>query len=91
MVNFEKELQAIKARNAHVESEKSWETSFTRRCSIALITYITASFFLYFIGAQDSLLISLIPTVGYLFSTMSLPPIKRIWICCLLKRLEKRR
>jgi len=43
---LEDRIRAIEDRNIRVETEKAWETSFTRRASIALLTYATASAFL---------------------------------------------
>jgi membrane protease YdiL (CAAX protease family) len=78
--NIEKELTLIKERNVRVEAEKAWETSIFRKATIAVITYVLATFILYFIGVQNFFLSALIPTIGYILSTLSLPFIKRWWI-----------
>lgn len=39
-MNFEKEINEIKERNKRVETNKAWETSWTRRICIMLLTYI---------------------------------------------------
>ncbi|MFA6304619.1 MAG: hypothetical protein WCV73_04325 [Patescibacteria group bacterium] len=75
-----KEIEIIKARNKKVEADKAWETSWGRTLSISLITYITASAFLYFSGAKNFLLNALVPTIGYFLSTRSLPMIKKWWL-----------
>ncbi|MFH1566254.1 MAG: hypothetical protein ABIB98_03610 [bacterium] len=77
---IEKEISVIKERNLRVEADKAWETSNFRIFSITLITYIIASFVLYFIGAKNFLLSALVPTAGYFLSIQSLPAIKRWWI-----------
>ncbi|OHB12506.1 MAG: hypothetical protein A3G46_00935 [Candidatus Zambryskibacteria bacterium RIFCSPLOWO2_12_FULL_39_16] len=77
---IEKEISVIKERNLRVEADKAWETSNFRIFSITLITYIVASFVLYFIGAKNFLLSALVPTAGYFLSVQSLPAIKRWWI-----------
>ncbi len=74
------DLDTIKARNARVEMEKAWETSITRRTSIAIITYLTAGLFLWLTGNPLFWLHALVPTGGYLLSTLSLPWIKRWWM-----------
>ncbi len=76
---LEQEIGLIKQRNIRVEADKAWETSAFRIVSIMVITYIIASFVLYFIGANNFLLGALVPTVGYFLSTQSLPFIKRWW------------
>ena len=38
--NLEKEIENIKERNKKVELDKSWETSWTRKICIMILTYI---------------------------------------------------
>ncbi len=78
-MNIEDEIVAIKARNLRVEADKAWETSRIRIALITVITYIIAALVLYFIGVSNFFLSALIPTIGYLLSTQSLPFIKRWW------------
>ena len=73
-------VEDILKRNARVEIDKAWETSKTRRAIIALITYLVATAFMKKIGVGDYFLSALIPTGGYLLSTLSLPIIKNWWI-----------
>lgn len=77
---MQKELEIIKERNRRVEGDKAWETSWTRRLFIAAVTYITAGVWLVTIGDTNPWLKAFVPTGGYLFSTFSLPPLKRWWI-----------
>jgi hypothetical protein len=77
---IEQAIQSLNERNIRVEAEKSWEVSFFRKALITIITYVIASLVLYIIGAQNFFLSALIPTVGYILSTQSLPVIKRWWI-----------
>lgn len=78
--NLEKEIEKIKERNVRVEADKAWETSSFRIFSIALVTYIIAALVLYLIGTDNFLRNALVPTVGYLLSTQSLPMVKKRWI-----------
>ena len=77
---MEPELQNINERNKRVELDKAWETSSTRRGLIVSITYIVAALFMWRIGVSDPFTNALVPTGGYLLSTLSLPAIKRWWI-----------
>lgn len=79
MDDIKKEIDAIKKRNKTVESDKAWETSWTRRIFIAGITYLIASWWMATIGETQVLLKACIPTGGYLLSTLSLPFVKRWW------------
>jgi hypothetical protein len=75
-----KTVEQILERNSRVELDKAWETSKTRRAVVATITYIIASFFMWRIGVGEPYLNALIPTGGYLLSTLSLPLIKSWWL-----------
>lgn len=73
-------IEEILKRNNRVEQDKAWETSKTRRAVIALCTYIIASIFMWRIGVLEPLINALVPTGGYLLSTMSLPLVKKLWL-----------
>lgn len=77
---LKKEIAKLKERNKRVEQDKSWETSNTRRISIALTTYILVVFILFTLHFDRPFYGAIIPTVGYSLSTLSLPFIKRWWI-----------
>jgi hypothetical protein len=74
------ELQAIHERNKRVELDKAWEVSRARRALIAFLTYLTAVAFLKLIGNSQPFLNAFVPFGGYLFSTFSLPFVKRWWV-----------
>jgi hypothetical protein len=80
MESLENTLREIQERNKRVEADKAWETSLTRRLSIAVITYLTACLFLLLIGVELPHVNALVPTGGYLLSTVSLPWIRRRWM-----------
>ncbi len=77
---MKKEIEKIKQRNKRVEADKAWEVSKTRRVIIALLTYFIAALFLYLINAPRPWLNALIPTGGFLLSTLTLPFFKKLWI-----------
>lgn len=87
--NIYSEIKALKERNYRVEADKAWEISNFRIVSISIITYTIASFVLYLIGANNFLLGSLVPTVGYFLSTQSLPLIKKWWTNRFIKQKKK--
>lgn len=74
------EIVEIKARNGRVEIDKAWETSWTRRGFIMLMTFVIASTWLIIINETEVLLKAVVPTLGYLLSTLSIPWIKKIWV-----------
>lgn len=77
---IKKELAQVKERNKRVENDKAWETSLFRIISISIATYITVVIALYIIGANNIFLAAIIPVIGFIFSTLSLPPLKKWWI-----------
>ncbi|MCX6754017.1 MAG: hypothetical protein NTV03_03115 [Candidatus Nomurabacteria bacterium] len=80
METAEERLNKIEERNKKVELDKAWETSFVRILSISIITYIAAIFVLYSIGVSKPYLSALIPVLGFILSTQSIPIVKKYWI-----------
>jgi hypothetical protein len=74
------EIQKINERNKRVETDKAWEVSWTRRGFILAMTFVIASIWLYVINETNIFLKAIVPTVGYLLSTLSIPQLKKIWI-----------
>lgn len=80
MNNLEKRIEMIEARNKRVELDKRWETSFTRRISICILTYIIVLLFSYLINKGNNIFLSsLVPVIGFTLSTLSLGIIRKIW------------
>lgn len=80
MITIEERLDKIEQRNKKVEADKAWETSWTRRFFIALFTYLVISLYMSAIGVNQPLLNAIIPTIGFLLSTLTLSFVKKIWI-----------
>ncbi len=77
---LEKEIEEIKIRNQKVEKEKAWETSRTRKVSIACTTYLFISLVLFMLGNENPFLNAIIPVIGYSLSTLSISLIKQRWL-----------
>lgn len=76
----EQEINNIKERNKRVELDKKWETSWTRKICICILTYIVVIVYSYLIRNYDNLLLSsLVPVIGFILSTLSLKFIRKIW------------
>ncbi len=80
MNDIEKRLNAIEKRNKKVELDKAWETSWSRRIIIAILTYLTIVLFFYVAQLPKPFINSIVPTTGFVLSTLSLPFFKRMWI-----------
>lgn len=74
------EIERLKERNRRVEQEKAWEVSWARVSVIMVITYFTAAIFLLLVGAERPWLGAVVPALGFLLSTRSLPFIKSWWM-----------
>lgn len=83
---MKKEIKQIKERNKRVEADKAWETSKTRRMIIASMTYVVVVIFLWSIDAPNPLLNAIIPTIGFILSTLTLSFFKKLW----LKHIHKK-
>ena len=77
---LEHRLAAIEERNLRVEGDKAWEGSFVRRALIAALTYVVVALYNWAIGGHVPLLTAFVPVGGYLFSTLTIPAIKKRWI-----------
>ena len=76
---YQKRLAIIEARNKKVEADKAWETSWTRRISIMVLTYIVVATYLAFVVHIDPWINALVPVIGFLLSTLTIEFIKKRW------------
>ena len=77
---LENQIASLKTRNERVEGDKAWERSGMRIASIAAVTYIVAGIVLRLIGVPNFYLAALVPVVGFVLSTLSLPFLKTWWL-----------
>jgi hypothetical protein len=80
LADIQKRLQKIEARNKRVEKDKAWETSLMRKVAIAVVTYFTLATYFAFVLKVNPWINAIVPTVGFLLSTLSLSLIKKIWL-----------
>lgn len=79
-MDIETRIKNIEERNKRVELDKKWETSFTRKISIMILTYIVVIIYSYVIRKYDNIFLSsLVPVIGFTLSTLSLNIIRKIW------------
>lgn len=79
-MDVEKEIIEIQERNRRVEKDKEWETSTTRKVVIAGLTYVVVLLLLLVVHVPNPYVNALVPSAGFLLSTLSLPWFKRKWI-----------
>lgn len=79
MKDLNKRVAAIEERNARVELDKAWGTSWTRRISIGLLTYGVIVIYLLVIDNDKPFINAAVPAVGFLLSTLVLRQIRELW------------
>jgi hypothetical protein len=79
MENLELRISAIEDRNKKVEMDKAWETSLFRKFVIALLTYLVIVLFFVAAGLSKPFVNAVVPTLGFMISTLSLPLFKNLW------------
>ena len=77
---IESRLQTIESRNKRVEADKAWETSWTRRIFLTLFTYLALGLYMEAIDISRPFLNSIVPAVGFMISTFTMPWLKQKWI-----------
>ena len=78
--DLEQEIENIKTRNKKVELDKKWETSWTRKICICILTYIVVIIYSYLVRNYDNIFLSsLVPVIGFTLSTLSLQYVRKIW------------
>jgi membrane protease YdiL (CAAX protease family) len=78
--DLESRVANIESRNKLVEENKAWETSWTRKILLIIFTYFAIALYLKFILNLDNpWLNAIVPAVGFLLSTLTLPWFKSLW------------
>lgn len=80
MEELKHEIEEIKKRNKKVELDKKWETSYTRKICICILTYIVVIIYSSIISKVNNVFLSsLVPVIGFFLSTLSLKLIRKVW------------
>lgn len=72
-------VAVIEQRNAYVSIDKAWETSWTRKVAIALLTYTVVLIYLFVIGNDNPWINAIVPPTGFLLSTLALGWLRKNW------------
>lgn len=77
---LENEINKIIERNKVVELNKKWETCWTRKICICILTYAIVIIYSYIVKNYDNIFLSsLVPVIGFTLSTLSLKFVRQIW------------
>lgn len=77
---LEAEIELLKERNRKVEENKKWETSNLRKVLIAITTYFVMCLVMYSIKVEDFYISAIVPTLGFLLSTLSFELIRKYFV-----------
>ena len=77
---IENQIIKIKERNKRVEADKAWEVSAIRKICVAILTYAIIVIFFKVADLPKPFVNSIVPTLGFVLSTLSLSLIKKYWI-----------
>lgn len=80
LVEIKEKLENIEKRNERVEIEKARETSLFRKVAIAVITYALVALFFWVAELPNPFISAIVPTVGFVLSTLSFPFFKDYWL-----------
>ncbi|MFA6307106.1 MAG: hypothetical protein WCV70_02135 [Patescibacteria group bacterium] len=80
MQNLQYEISEIKKRNMRVEADKAWETSLFRKVLVAILTYIVIVLFFAVANLPKPFINAIVPTLGFLLSTLSISFFKTLWL-----------
>jgi len=78
--SLEKEINKLKERNRRVEIDKGWETSLTRKLLLVIFTYLSIALYLKYIVGIEPWINAVVPSIGFLLSTLTLSYFKNLWI-----------
>ena len=80
MEKIVEEIENIKNRNKRVELDKKWETSWTRKICICILTYLVVVLYSFLIREYDNIFLSsCVPVIGFILSTLSLKVVRKVW------------
>lgn len=80
LVKLQAEIEKIKERNRKVEIDKAWETSWSRKIIIAILSYLVVGVTFAFFGMPRPWISAFVPAIAYLISMTSLSMLKSWWI-----------
>lgn len=78
--DLEERIKIIESRNKRVELDKAWETSWTRKITIAVLTYAVVWLYLAIVVKVDPWINAIVPTMGFLLSTLTIGYVKAWWV-----------
>lgn len=88
-MTLEERVEKIEGRNKKVESDKAWEGSWTRKIVLIIFTYLAVGLYLNIINVPNPWVNAIVPSLGFLLSTLTLNWIKEWWIKNIFKNYNE--
>ena len=85
-MTLEERINKIEERNRLVEQNKAWETSWTRKVLLIIFTYLSIALYLKFVVGINPWINAVVPSIGFLLSTLTLPWFKKLWSKYIFKK-----
>lgn len=80
MEDLEQRIKQVEDRNFRVESDKAWEKSLTRRILLVIFTYLAIGLYLNAIEINSPWINAIVPAIGFMISTLTMPYFKKMWL-----------
>jgi hypothetical protein len=80
--DLQRQIDEIQKRNLRVEADKAWETSWTRKLILLMLTYTVVVIVFLSTDLPDPLLNAIVPSVAFVISTLTVPLCKQWWLRC---------
>lgn len=78
--SLEDRVSELEQRNGRVDLDKAWETSLMRKVIISVLTYLVLAGYMHFVIKINPWVNALVPTLGFLLSTLTVKYLKSWWI-----------
>ena len=66
--------------NKKVEADKAWETSYSRKLLILILTYFVIVIFFFVSNLGNPFINAIVPSLGFFLSTLTIPFFKNWWL-----------
>lgn len=83
---LETRINKLEERNKRVELHKDWETSYTKKILLVIFTYLSIALYFQFVLKVDPWLNAIVPSLGFLLSTLTLSLFKDLWVKYIYKK-----
>merc|ERR1711924_135801 len=78
--DLRQDVTKLRHRNRMKDIDKEWDSSILKTIIIMACTYMLLGLYMAAIEVPQPWLSAIVPTVGYMLSTLALPSVKPIWL-----------